>query len=325
MPLEPIFKLIASDMVKVDAIIRQSLNSEIALIRQITEYIVNAGGKRLRPTLLLLVAGAFGYRGTCHHKLAAVVELIHTATLLHDDVVDESSLRRGHKTANAEFGNAASVLVGDFLYSQGFRLVIEVDERYLMEVMRVLSRASIIIAEGEVMQLMNCHNTALDEEDYLKVIASKTAQLFEAAARVGAIISDADSEREARMADYGMHLGIAFQLIDDMLDYSGLEAETGKHLGDDLAEGKLTLPLIYALCTGTTQQKECVHTAIERGGLGDFANVLAVINDTKALEYTRSRAQREIQKAKEAINVLPDSVYKDALLELASFAVARSS
>ena len=228
-------------MQAVDAVIRKRLHSDVALVRQVAEYIINAGGKRLRPALVLLCAGALGYKGSRHHELAAIIEFIHTATLLHDDVVDESDLRRGHETANALFGNAASVLVGDFLYSRSFQMMVELGD---MRIMRVLSDATNIIAEGEVLQLMNCHDADVDELRYLQVIRYKTAKLFEAASQLGAIIGGADPETERSLADYGTHLGTAFQLIDDVLDYSGTEAETGKHLGDDLAEGKPTLPLI---------------------------------------------------------------------------------
>ena len=308
----------------VDSILRTSLNSDVSLVQQITEYIIQAGGKRLRPMVLLLVSGAFNYQGNSHHKLAAVVELIHTATLLHDDVVDESDLRRGNKTANVEFGNAASVLVGDFLYSQGFRLVIDIEAHEIMPVMRVLSSASTIIAEGEVMQLMNCHNADISVDDYLEIIASKTAKLFEAAAQIGAIIANAPAEVETQMAAYGRHLGIAFQLIDDALDYSGTESEIGKQLGDDLAEGKLTLPLIYALQQGSPEQVAIVRQAIEKGGREEFNAVQAVICATGALEYTKAQAAKEVQEAVSALDVLRASAYKDSLLELASFAVSRS-
>jgi len=308
-------------MQAVDAVIRQRLHSDVALVRQVAEYIISAGGKRLRPALVLLCAGALGYRGTRHHELAAIVELIHTSTLLHDDVVDESDLRRGRETANALFGNAASVLVGDFLYSRSFQMMVDIGN---MRVMSVLSDATTIIAEGEVLQLMNCHDADVDEERYLQVIRYKTAKLFEAASRLGAIIGGADAETEQRLADYGTCLGTAFQLIDDVLDYSGAEGETGKHLGDDLAEGKPTLPLIHVLTHGTPEQRDCVRSAIETGGRDDFPAVLAAIHATGALEHTKKQAKAEADRAAATINALPASPYKDSLLELSAFAVARS-
>jgi len=319
--LEQLYKLIGPDMQAVDAVIRQRLHSDVALVRQVAEYIISAGGKRLRPALVLLCAGALGYRGTRHHELAAIVELIHTSTLLHDDVVDESDLRRGRETANALFGNAASVLVGDFLYSRSFQMMVDIGN---MRVMSVLSDATTIIAEGEVLQLMNCHDADVDEERYLQVIRYKTAKLFEAASRLGAIIGGADAETEQRLADYGTCLGTAFQLIDDVLDYSGAEGETGKHLGDDLAEGKPTLPLIHVLTHGTPEQRDCVRSAIETGGRDDFPAVLAAIHATGALEHTKKQAKAEADRAAATINALPASPYKDSLLELSAFAVARS-
>ena len=321
MKLEQLYNLIGADMKAVDAVIRERLHSDVVLVRQVAEYIIQSGGKRLRPALVLLSAGALGYRGSHHHELAAVVEFIHTATLLHDDVVDESDLRRGRQTANAMFGNAASVLVGDFLYSRAFQMMVEIDD---MRIMRVLSDATNVIAEGEVLQLMNCHDADLDEARYLKVIRYKTAKLFEAAAQLGAIVGGGSPEIERNMADYGMHLGTAFQLIDDVLDYSGAEVETGKHLGDDLAEGKPTLPLIYAMKNGTAEQAACVRHAIESGGRDDFPNVLAAIRATGALEHATRQAAAEAERASIALAALPASQYKDSLLELCSFAVARS-
>ena len=321
MKLEQLYNLIGSDMKAVDAVIRARLHSDVVLVQQVAEYIVNAGGKRLRPSLVLLSAGALGYRGTAHHELAAIVELIHTSTLLHDDVVDESDLRRGRETANALFGNAASVLVGDFLYSRTFQMMVDVGD---MRVMRVLSEATNVIAEGEVLQLMNCHDADVDEARYLQVIRYKTAKLFEAAAQIGAIIGGASVEVEQRLAEYGMHLGTAFQLIDDVLDYSGAEVETGKHLGDDLAEGKPTLPLIYVMQHGNAEQAACVRQAIESGGRDDFQAVLAAIRATGALEHAKKQAKAEADLAANAIFALPASPYKDSLLELPLFAVARS-
>ncbi len=308
-------------MKAVDAVIRARLHSDVALVQQVAEYIISAGGKRLRPALVLLSAGALGYRGVLHHELAAIVELIHTSTLLHDDVVDESDLRRGRETANALFGNAASVLVGDFLYSRTFQMMVDIDD---MRVMRVLSNATNVIAEGEVLQLMNCHDANVDEASYLQVIRYKTAKLFEAAGQLGAIIAGASTQTERCMADYGMHLGTAFQLIDDVLDYSGAEVETGKHLGDDLAEGKPTLPLIYVMQNGNAEQSACVRHAIESGGRDDFPAVLAAIRATGALEHTQMRARAEAELAINALDEIPASTYKDSLLELPLFAAARS-
>ena len=321
MKLEQLYTLIGSDMNAVDAVIRARLHSEVALVRQVAEYIISAGGKRLRPALVLLCAGALGYRGTQHHDLAAVVEFIHTATLLHDDVVDESDLRRGRQTANALFGNAASVLVGDFLYSRSFQMMVEVGD---MRIMRVLSEATNVIAEGEVLQLMNCHDANVDEARYLQVIRYKTAKLFQAAAQIGAILGGASPAVEQQLSDYGMHLGTAFQLIDDVLDYSGAEVETGKHLGDDLAEGKPTLPLIYVMQNGTPEQAACVRRAIENGGRDDFAAVLAAIRATGALEHAKKQARAEADRAISALESLSASTYKESLLELCLFAVARS-
>ncbi len=321
MSLETLQSFLADDMHAVDQVIRERLYSDVVLIRQVSEYIVNSGGKRLRPALVLLSAGCFDYRGTAHHELAAVVEFIHTATLLHDDVVDESNLRRGHETANALFGNAASVLVGDFLYSRAFQMMVSVDN---MEVMRILSDATNTIAEGEVLQLLNCHDPDIDEDNYLRVIRYKTARLFEAAGRLGAVIGGGSEQQKDALARYGMHLGTAFQLIDDVLDYSGEAAETGKNIGDDLAEGKPTLPLLYAMKHGTADQTASIRHAIEHGGLTEFQNVLAAVRDTDALQYTRDQARREVETANAAISLLPDSKYKTALLQLSAFAVDRS-
>ena len=320
MTLEHLYALIGSDMKAVDAVIRGRLHSEVVLVRQVAEYIIGSGGKRMRPALVLLAAGAMGYRGRHHHDLAAVVEFIHTATLLHDDVVDESDLRRGRNTANAMFGNAASVLVGDFLYSRAFQMMVEVDD---MRVMRVLSDATNVIAEGEVLQLMNCHDADVDERRYLQVIRYKTAKLFEAAAQLGAILGGAAPEVERALADYGMHLGTAFQLVDDVLDYSGLEGDTGKHLGDDLAEGKPTLPLIYVLQNGTPEQSACVRRAIEEGGRDDFPAVLAAIQTSGALAHARRQAAHEAELARAAIRNLNNTNYREALLQLTFFAVER--
>lgn len=313
--------LIKNDLDNVNQVIRQELYSEVVLIRQIAEYIINSGGKRLRPILLLLVANALNYQGNRHYALAAVIEFIHTATLLHDDVVDESDLRRSKPTANAVFGNAASVLVGDFLYSRSFQMMVKTNN---MAVMNVLSQATNIISEGEVLQLLNCHNADVDEERYMKVIHYKTAKLFQASAEIAAILGTQDSAIIKAFADYGMYLGTAFQLIDDVLDYSGDEDETGKHLGDDLAEGKPTLPLIYVMQNGTPEQANIVKNAIENGGREVFAQVLEVIKNSNALEFTRQQAIKEAQLAKNAIMDLQlNEQYKIALLNLADFSVER--
>lgn len=320
MDLSALYSLVADDMRAVDAVIRTRLHSDVVLVRQVAEYIVTAGGKRMRPALVLLTAGALGYQGRHHHELAAVVEFIHTATLLHDDVVDESELRRGRDTANALFGNAASVLVGDFLYSRAFQMMVGVGS---MRVQQILADATNVIAEGEVLQLMNCHNADIDVEAYLQVIRFKTAKLFEAAARLGAILGGADPALEDGLARYGMHLGTAFQLIDDVLDYSGEEAETGKHLGDDLAEGKPTLPLIHVMKNGSPEQAACVRHAIVEGGKDAFPEVLAAVKATGALEAAREQARREADAAIAAIVALPASNYRNALIELPAFSVSR--
>ena len=320
MQLESLYALIADDMKAVDAVIRRRLRSDVVLINRVAEYIVAAGGKRMRPALVILAAGASGYAGEHRHELAAVVEFIHTATLLHDDVVDESDLRRGRETANALFGNAASVLVGDFLYSRAFQMMVAVGNPRIME---VLSDATNVIAEGEVLQLMNCHDPEVDVEEYLRVIRYKTAKLFEAAARLGGILGEVAPETEAGLARYGMHLGTAFQLIDDVLDYSGNEGETGKHVGDDLAEGKPTLPLIHVMRHGRPEQVAMVRRAIEQGGLEELPAIMEAIRETGALDEARRRAQLEVGNAIAAIAMLPPTQYRDSLIELADFAVAR--
>jgi octaprenyl-diphosphate synthase len=308
-------------MKAVDAVIQTQLHSNVVLINQVAQYIIAGGGKRMRPSLLLLAAGSLGYRGEHQHMLAAVIEFIHTATLLHDDVVDESALRRGRETANVVFGNAASVLAGDFLHSRAFQMMVQVGN---LRAMQVLSDATNVIAEGEVLQLMNCHDPDVDEANYLKVIRFKTARLFEAAAQLGAIVAGATPEEERGLVAYGMHLGTAFQLVDDVLDYSADETETGKHLGDDLAEGKPTLPLIHVMQHGAPEAAAAVRRAIETGGRDDFPAVLAAIRATDALAHTRHVAQMEAEQAKTAISPLPDSQYKKALLELAAFAADRT-
>jgi octaprenyl-diphosphate synthase len=309
-----ITQTIADDMAAVNTVIRQRLHSDVPLVNQISEYIISAGGKRIRPVLVLLLANAHGYRGTAHHELAAVVEFIHTATLLHDDVVDESSMRRGRETANALFGNAASVLVGDFLYSRSFQMMVSLES---MRVMQILSDATNVIAEGEVLQLLNMHNPYVTHESYLTVIRSKTAKL-------GALVAGANNEQIAAAGEYGRSLGTAFQLIDDVLDYAGDAAEIGKNVGDDLREGKPTLPLIYLMEHGTPQQRELVRTCIEQGDEQHFDAVLAAVTSSGALDYTRREAEAAARRAAESIAGLPDSVYKDSLLQLCSFAVDRN-
>ena len=307
-------------MRRVDALIRERLGSDVVLIRQVAEYIIAAGGKRLRPAMHLMACAAAGFRGDARIELAAVIEFIHTATLLHDDVVDESDLRRGRKTANAAFGNAASVLVGDFLYSRAFQMMVSVNS---MRVMEVLAEATNTIAEGEVLQLLNIRDPEVDESRYIEVIHRKTAKLFEAASRLAGVLAGAPRELEEGLAAYGMHLGTAFQLIDDVLDYSGDAREIGKTLGDDLAEGKPTLPLIHAMRRGTPAQAALIRGAIEGGGRDAFAAVLKAIEDTGALAYARSVAQREAEAAQAALAGLPDSPHRNSLLELASFSVSR--
>ncbi len=308
-------------MQAVDEVIRLSLHSEVVLINQVAEYIINSGGKRLRPALVLLSAGVFGEIKAQHHTLAAVVEFIHTATLLHDDVVDESSMRRGRATANTMFGNAASVLVGDFVYSRAFQMMVSVQN---MRVMEILAEATNIIAEGEVLQLLNIHDADVTDEAYLQVIHYKTAKLFEAATRLGAIINNASAKDEAAMAEYGMRLGTAFQLIDDVLDLSGDSSDIGKNLGDDIAEGKPTLPLLYAMRKGNDTQRALIRKAIEQGGLEDFSAIIQAVKDTGALDYVRDVAKNEAQLACQAIAHLPSNQYREAMVALAEFSVSRS-
>jgi len=313
--------LVRDDMQAVNALIQKRLSSRVVLINQLGEYIINSGGKRLRPMLLLLSARAFGYQALEHHQLAAVVEFIHTATLLHDDVVDASELRRGKQTANSLWGNEASVLVGDFLYSRAFQMMVEVRQ---MRVMEILANATNIIAEGEVLQLLNCQNPDTSEQAYLEVIRCKTAKLFEAAAQLGAVLTGQTEETEQAMIAYGQHLGTAFQLIDDVLDYSADPETTGKNIGDDLAEGKPTLPLIYAMRHGTPTQQTLLRHAIEHGGKEQIKEVIAAINATGALDYTIQSAQAEAKKAGNALAKLPQSRYNDALSALAYFSVNRN-
>ena len=322
MDFNAISDLMSDEMTAIDALIIKRLNSEIALVNQLGYYIVNSGGKRLRPMLLVLVAKALGYEGAWHINLAAVIEFIHTATLLHDDVVDESDLRRGNETANALFGNAASVLVGDYLYSRSFQMMVEVQNLSIME---VLSNTTNTIAEGEVMQLMNCNDPDTSVERYLDVIHHKTATLFEAASRLGAIIADANPATEKAMANFGLHLGNAFQLVDDALDYSADAEQLGKNVGDDLAEGKPTLPLILAMQLGTASQKQMIKNAIEKGGLEHLEDITQAIRETGALEKTLHQAEQEIELATAALELLPASPYKDALKGLAKLSLSRTS
>lgn len=307
-------------MQAVDSVIRESLHSEVTLINTIGEHIISNGGKRLRPALVLLASGLFQAVSTQHHELAAIVEFIHTATLLHDDVVDESALRRGKSTANHLFGNAASVLVGDFLYSRAFQMMVKLQN---MRVMQILSEATNIISEGEVLQLMNIHNADVTEQEYLKVIHFKTAKLFEAAARLGAVISDAGFDNEMALAQYGMRLGTAFQLIDDVLDLTGDANQIGKNLGDDLSEGKPTLPLLVAMQFGSAAESALIRKAILQGGLDVLPAVLAVVQSTKALNHVKKLAEDEANMAIAAIAHLPNSTNKQALIDLAAFAVKR--
>jgi octaprenyl-diphosphate synthase len=303
---------ITADMRAVDAVIVERLRSDVALIDQIGHYIVSAGGKRVRPILLMMTARACGVEGRAPHMLAAVVEFIHTATLLHDDVVDESSLRRGRQTANALFGNAASVLVGDFLYSRSFQMMVEVGN---LRVLEVLADATNVIARGEVLQLMNMHDAALKVDDYLRVVRFKTAKLFEASARLGPVLGGQDSAIEAACADYGRALGTAFQLVDDLLDYDGATEDIGKNVGDDLREGKVTLPLLVALERGSESQRAVVREAISAGGTDRLSEVLAIIRATDAIEATRAAARAEADLAIRALEKLDASAFREGLLQ----------
>jgi octaprenyl-diphosphate synthase len=319
----PLYRtLSAPDMQEVDAVIHRRLASQVALVNQISHYIVNAGGKRVRPMLLLLVAQALGDRSNHRHELAAVVEFIHTATLLHDDVVDESNLRRGRQTANAMFGNAASVLVGDFLYSRAFQMMVSTNR---VRVMDILAEATNVIAEGEVLQLMNMHDPDISVDDYLRVIEYKTAKLFEASARLGALIGDASPELETACATYGRALGTAFQLIDDLLDYEGSTEALGKNIGDDLREGKPTLPLLVAMQRGTSEQAALIRQAIVNGEVERMPQIVEIVRATGALDATREAAQGQAQLAVEALSTLPSSQWKEALLQLSADSIARSS
>ncbi|MEX2524774.1 MAG: octaprenyl diphosphate synthase [Gammaproteobacteria bacterium] len=313
--------LIADEMEQVNTLIEERLYSEVTLINQLSHYIINSGGKRLRPALVLLSAGAFSYRGNQHINLAAIVEFIHTACLLHDDVVDASRLRRGMETANQRWGNEASVLVGDFLYSRSFQMMVEADS---MPIMTLMAETTNTIAEGEVQQLLNRHDPDTTEERYLEVIYKKTAKLFQAAAQLGAIISDCGEEQQKVLADYGRHVGTAYQLIDDVLDYSATSDKLGKNIGDDLAEGKPTLPLIYAMNHSPAEVTGMIRHAIETGGLKDLENIKEAIEATGAITYTAQLARDEADRAVAAIAGLPDSDYLEALHALARFAVQRA-
>ena len=314
--------LAKSDMQAVDALIRKSLKSDVALVSQVSEYIVTSGGKRLRPLLVLLASRALGYDGNYHVNAAAIIEFIHTATLLHDDVVDHSDRRRGRDTANAVFGNQASVLVGDFLYSRAFQMMVDIDR---MPVMQILADATNTIAAGEVMQLMNVHDPDVTEEGYRQVIYRKTAKLFEAGAQIAAVLADRDVSDDAAMIAYGRNLGCAFQLVDDALDYDAAPEELGKNLGDDLAEGKPTLPLIYAMENGTAAEKLLIRSAIEADGIEKLDEIQSIIESTGALQYTAARAQEAADLAIDALSGVPDSDYKEALIAIADFAVKRRS
>ena len=318
--IDRIRELITDDMSLVNSLIEKSLYSEVGLIDQLGHYIINSGGKRLRPAVVLLSARTFGYKGEQHINLAAIIEFIHTATLLHDDVVDASLLRRGHATANQRWGNEASVLVGDFVYSRAFQMMVSTDS---MRVMQILSEATNTIAEGEVQQLINRHDPDTSKENYLEVIRNKTAKLFEAAAQLGAVISKRSDKEEQAMAAYGRHLGTAFQLIDDVLDYSSSSDELGKNIGDDLAEGKPTLPLLYAMWHGNEGDARIIRNAIENGGLKHIAQIKEAINSTGAISYTAKIANEEAQLAIAALTDLPASEYLDALYALARFSVDR--
>jgi octaprenyl-diphosphate synthase len=320
MDIEPIRAPIADDLQAVDALIRRELHSDVALINQLAGYIIDGGGKRLRPVTTLLAARACGYSGDQHIAAAAIVEFIHTATLLHDDVVDESSLRRGRETANAIWGNQASVLVGDFLYSRAFQMMVGIGS---MRVMEIMADTTNTIAEGEVMQLLNCHDPDTTEERYMAVIHCKTAKLFEAAAQIGAVLAGRPHEEELALGRYGMHLGTAFQLIDDVLDYRASSAELGKNIGDDLAEGKPTLPLIHALRHGSPEEARIIREAIEQGGLDQIDAVTQTIESTGALDYTTYLAAKEADQAMACLSLLPISPARESLISLARFAVDR--
>jgi octaprenyl-diphosphate synthase len=321
MDIQAVRALLKEDMQAVNQLIHQQLRSEVALINQISAYIVNSGGKRLRPVLVLLAARACNYAGDRHVDAAAIIEFIHTATLLHDDVVDASDLRRGRDTANAVWGNEASVLVGDFLYSRSFQMMVDIGS---LRVMDILANTTNTIAEGEVMQLLNCNDPDTSEERYMQVIYCKTAKLFEAATQLGAVLAERPNSEEQALANYGVHLGTAFQLVDDLLDYSKSSAEIGKNVGDDLAEGKPTLPLIYAMRNGSSAQTQLIRQAIEQGARENIDSVIEAIETTGAIAYTAQLAQQEADRAISALQSLPDSSYKQALIGIAEFSVNRT-
>jgi len=319
--IQSIYSLIEDDMSAVDSMIQSRLQSDVVLINQLGTYIINSGGKRLRPSLAILCARTCGYKGEEHINLATIIEFIHTATLLHDDVVDNSDMRRGRETANNLWGNEASVLVGDFLYTRSFEMMVEMDS---MRLMKILSHTTNVIAEGEVLQLLNCNDADTTEDSYLEVIHHKTAKLFEAAGLLGAVISQASPDVEQAMSSYAMHLGSAFQLIDDLLDYSESSETIGKNIGDDLAEGKPTLPLIYAMKHGTPLQAKLIRTAIEEGQRDKIDEVISIIEQTGAIEYTAQAAHNEVNQAISALSIVDDSPYKEALIGLANFSISRS-
>jgi octaprenyl-diphosphate synthase len=323
MNINEVVKLAEPDMLAVNQCIGQQVDSDVALVNQLGMYIINSGGKRIRPMLTVLAARALGYEGDKHHTLAAIIEFIHTATLLHDDVVDESTMRRGKETANALFGNQASVLVGDFLYTRSFQMMVTLDS---MRVMDILADATNVISEGEVLQLMNCNDPDTTEASYFDVIYGKTARLFEAATQLSAIISDADEETIEALRIYGMHLGTAFQLIDDVMDYTSEADDMGKNVGDDLAEGKPTLPLLYAMWNSEAEKQQEIRDAIENGnGIDKLDSILATMQQTGSLDYTREKAEQEADKAISALTSLSDSEYKQALIALADIAVHRTA
>lgn len=322
MKFKDVQNLAAQDMEGVNAVIREYLHSDVVLISQMANYIIDSGGKRLRPLLAILCSKACGYTGDKHSLVAAIIEFIHTATLLHDDVVDDSNLRRGHETANSIWGNESSVLVGDFVFSRSFEMMVDVGE---MRVMEILARASNTIAEGEVMQLLNCNDPDTTEDRYMTVIKSKTAKLFEAACQLGAVLAKQSQEIESACAGYGIHIGTAFQLKDDVLDYLSSPEETGKNLGDDLAEGKPTLPLIYALKNSNGATAELIRDAIINGGRRHMDEVMAAIESTGSIAYTENAASKQAQIAKQHIEKLPNNQYRDALIELTEFAISRIS
>ena len=322
MTAQRIYDTVADDFSRVNDLIIKRLSSDVPLVEKIAQYIIESGGKRLRPLLVLLSSRALGYDKDDHLKLAAVIEFLHTATLLHDDVVDTSDMRRGRSTANAKWGNAPSVLVGDFLYARAFEMMVELQN---LRIMDVLSHATAVIAEGEVLQLMNVKNPDVSEDRYMEVIHNKTAMLFEAASHTGALLASANDDQEQALSAYGKHLGLAFQLVDDVLDYRGDAEAMGKNVGDDLAEGKTTLPLIYAMAEGSEDEKQLIRQAIRKGGLDDLPRILQIVNRSGALEYTMGKAREQAALAAACLKTLPDSDHKESLGLLTEIAVARVS